>query len=156
MSASSEHNTAESSLVGISRDRVTYAAADASGAHDLPPLEHRGDWSPRRAVLYPNVYVWFVFLAALDIVFTWMILHREGSELNWLASLVIEHGGVYGVAAYKFGLAVVVITVCEIVGRRRYSIGRRLAKAAVVLTAVPVVVGITQLLADTFRQPPPL
>lgn len=121
---------------------------------DMPPPEHRGPWSPTRPVLYPNVYVWFLFVAALDLICTWMILALGGAELNWLARLVIDAGGLWGTSAYKFGLAVIIIGVCEFVGRRRFALGRRLAKTAVLITCVPVVVAMTQLIASAMHPHP--
>ncbi|MBK8915844.1 MAG: hypothetical protein IPM64_14840 [Phycisphaerales bacterium] len=118
---------------------------DEAGA-DLPPPGQRGPWSMRHPVLYPWVYIWFVLLAALDIICTWKIISLGGSEANWLADIVIRHGGVVGTSAYKFGLTVIIILVCEFVGRRRYTTGRRLAKTAVWITCIPVFVALVQMM----------
>jgi len=129
----------------------------------------------RRHVLYPNAYVWFVFLAALDIMCTYMIMHpalfhhpsREtigpanppsalhaeprGRELNPLAAGIIDQYGVPGKVVYKFSLVILVIVICEIVGRVKFASGKRLAEWAVALTAIPVVVAIVQMAVDTFK-----
>lgn len=104
----------------------------------------------RRTVLYPDVYVWFVFLASLDIMCTWMILHLDGREENPLAEWIIEHGGLPGTSAFKLGVTLFVIGLCEVVGRRRVAAGRQLAEWCVALTAMPVVVALAQLLAEKF------
>ena len=133
-----------------------------------------------RPVLYPNIYVWFVFVAALDIMCTYIILHPvlfpdvlppaampttddldehfiyalepRGREVNWLAAWVIEHGGMPGKVAYKFSLVMLIVLICEVVGHQRYRLGRKLAEWSVAITAVPVVVAIVQILRDIIHQ----
>jgi hypothetical protein len=95
-----------------------------------------------RPVLFPQAYSWFVALAAIDFLFTMVILQDpNGRELNVLADWVIQHSGVYGTAAYKFGLVLLVVLICEIVGRRRLRTGQVLARSAAIVTAFPVLVG---------------
>lgn len=113
-------------------------------------------------VLYPTSYTWFVFLAALDILLTYLIMHPmvfsvdndgiipRGVEVNALANEVIERWGVPGMAVFKFALVVLVIGVCELIGRRRDAAGRRLAEWAVAITAIPVVVAAVQIGVDLF------
>jgi len=108
----------------------------------------------KRKVLYPNAYVWFVLLAALDLMFTWIILHNDGHELNILADWVIQRFDLYGVVAYKFLLVLGVVAICEVIGRRNHRVGLRLAHWAVILTTVPVVVGLVNLLAAGDAAPP--
>ena len=132
-----------------------------------PPRDPINAVRRARAVLYPNIYVWYVFLAALDIMFTYLILHpvfsvphdptatapvyeEHGEEVNLLADWVIQHGGVPGMVAYKFVLVALVIGICEFVGRRSDRVGRKLAKWAVALNAFPVVVALAQLSWATF------
>lgn len=101
-------------------------------------------------VLYPDTYVWLVFLASLDIMMTWIILSPPfyGYEVNWLANLVIRSGGLRATVLYKFGLIVLVILICEGVGRHRPQTGARLAAWCVALQCIPVVVAFAQLLID--------
>lgn len=96
---------------------------------------------PFRAVLYPELYTWFVFLAALDLLLTWMILHADGREVNIVADWVIQRFNLPGVVLFKFIIVALVVTICEVVGRFSEPVGRKLARWAVVLTAFPVVVG---------------
>lgn len=132
----------------------------------------------RRHVLYPNAYVWFVFLAAMDVMCTYLVMHpglfyqpdaaeqaviaatdgepvieREprGRELNPLAAGIIERYGVPGKVVYKFSLVMLVIVICEIVGRVKYATGQRLAEWAVALTSIPVVVAIVQMVVDRYK-----
>ncbi|TWT44208.1 hypothetical protein RAS1_06170 [Phycisphaerae bacterium RAS1] len=101
-------------------------------------------WSP---VLYPGPYTWFVFLAGLDLLLTWVILHLDGGrEVNILADWVIQRFGVAGSAIYKGGLVSLVVCICEFIGRRHPQRGLRLAKWAVAVTAFPVVLACTFLL----------
>ena len=52
------------------REQSETAAPGAMESSVSPPAT---GW--KRSVLYPNAYVWFVFLAALDIMLTYLILH---------------------------------------------------------------------------------
>ncbi len=137
--------------------------------------ESRGKSTPGGArALYPNAYAWFIFLAALDILLTYLILHplfsspqvygigpdtantaeqpvdyhERGQEVNALADWVIREHDVPGMVAYKFTLVVIIIVVCEVVGRRRDGLGRRLAEWSAAITSIPVVVALIQLGAD--------
>jgi hypothetical protein len=116
------------------------------GADPPPVLSYAAAAPPSRAVLYPGTYTWFVFLASLDVMLTWIILHFDGSELNVLADWIIRHYDLRGIVVYKFALIVLVVLVCEVVGRRRYATGLRLARWAVALTAFPIVVAVVHLL----------
>lgn len=124
---------------------ISLAAGDSAALADRQP-GFTADmlWSP---VLYPGPYTWFVFLAALDLLFTWVILHLDGGrEVNILADWVIQRYGVVGSALYKAGLVGLVVCICEVVGRRRPQRGLRLAKWAVAVTAFPVILACTFLL----------
>lgn len=101
-----------------------------------------------RPILYPAVYRWVILAAALDVVCTYIILSSGGAELNGLARRVIDFGGLPAMLAFKFAIIGLVIGICEVVGRRHDDTGRRLARAAVVLNAFPVVVGSTQLVMN--------
>lgn len=112
-------------------------AADALAQPRVPIL--------RAPVLYPNSYVWYVFFASLDIMMTWIILHLDGREVNWLARMVIETGGLAGTVLYKFALVLLVVVICEIVGRFNDAKGRKLAEWSVAITIVPVAFAALQL-----------
>lgn len=117
--------------------------------HNQPPAAPPGAKPPRAArgaALYPDTYVWFILFASMDVMLTWIILHEGGSELNAIADWIIWHFDLYGVVAYKFLLVVVVVAICEYIGRRNPVRGRKLAQWAVMISLFPVVVGATQLL----------
>lgn len=90
-------------------------------------------------VRYPTAYSWFVLISAMDVMLTWVILYFGGTEVNPIASLVIEHWALPGAIAFKFGLTLFVIIVCEIVGRHHDRKGRWLAVTAVVISSMPVI-----------------
>ncbi len=98
-------------------------------------------------MLYATAYKWFVLTSAVDIVLTWFILLLGGSEVNILADAVIAHAGLRGILIYKFCLVILVVIVCEVIGRRRPRVGRNLARLAIVITALPVILSVTQLLS---------
>ncbi len=99
------------------------------------------------SVLYPEFYAWFVFLAALDVMLTWIILYFDGSELNALANWIIDRNGMAGVVCYKFVIVAFVLSMCELIGRRNGGAGRKLAQLSVVITAFPVVLALMELFA---------
>jgi len=80
-------------------------------------------------MLYPDAYVWLVFLSALDVMLTWITLAWGGMETNALARPIIAHLGLVGIVIFKFALIVLVIVICESVGRRSNRAGRRFATA---------------------------
>ena len=99
---------------------------------------------------YQNQYVWFLFFASLDIMLTWAILKREGTEVNPVARLVIEMWDLPGAIAFKFSLMLVVITVSEVIGRRQDRTGRWLANVSVVVSSLPVFYSLALLVWHTF------
>jgi hypothetical protein len=98
-----------------------------------------------RPVLYPAIYPWFVVVAFLDILTTWIILNLGGSELNPLAARAIAVAGVAGMVLLKLAVVVLVLVICECVGRARTRTGRRLAWCSVALNCVPVGAALLQL-----------
>jgi hypothetical protein len=98
---------------------------------------------------YQNAYVWFVFVSALDIMLTWVILQSGGSEINPIADAVIQRFGLRGMVAFKFALVIFVIIMCEWMGRRSDRHGRKIAEWAVAVTSIPVVLSFVILIAAT-------
>lgn len=100
----------------------------------------------RRAVLFPDHYAWYVLASALDIMVTYAILNYfDGWEVNALAARLVERFDHWGLIALKFASVIVVVGVCETIGRVRPRLGRGLASAAILLGALPVGVGLLQL-----------
>jgi hypothetical protein len=98
-------------------------------------------------MLYQTAYKWFVYISALDVILTWVILVLGGKEVNVLADSVIAHAGLKGILIYKFCLVILVVLICEIIGRRRFRLGRNLARLAIVITALPVILSVAQLVS---------
>lgn len=121
--------------------------ADVASSETHPVATVESPQTPPGHVLYPNVYVWFVFLGAMDIMLTWTILHPVfgGHEVNLLAQFIIEHGGLVGTLLFKFGIVVGIVLICEFVGRRHPARGRWLAEWAVAITSIPVIVALIQI-----------
>ena len=97
------------------------------------------------SMLYQKAYKWFVYISALDVVLTWFILLLGGQEVNVVADAVIAHAGLGGILIYKFGLVVLVVLACEVIGRRRPSLGRGLAHWSIAVTAIPVLLSVIHL-----------
>src|SRR5947209_19739608 len=73
---------------------------------------------------YQDEYAWLVLVSALDIMLTWVILMLPGGgEANAIASYVIERYSLWGMIIYKFSLVVLVIVLCEVIGRRNDRAG---------------------------------
>lgn len=102
-----------------------------------------------RPVLYATMYPWILLVASLDVMLTTVVLTLGGVEANPLAAAVLQWGGVPAMTAYKFALIFFVILICEIVGTRTHSTGRRLAEWAVALNAIPVTFALALLAVAT-------
>lgn len=100
------------------------------------------------SVLFPNHYCWYIIASSMDIFLTYVILeHFQGWEVNRLANALIGLFGEWGLIGLKFSTVVVVIVICEYVGRRALRSGRLLARFAIAMAALPVGVGLLQLTA---------
>jgi hypothetical protein len=97
-------------------------------------------------VLYPHTYVWYVFVSALDVMFTAVLLHFGGREVNVLANWVLVRWDLAGMVMFKFVLVSFVICICEFVGRKRHRLGRDLGHWAVGITCIPVLLAALQLI----------
>src|SRR4051812_20172037 len=89
-------------------------------------------------MLYPNEYVWLIFVSALDIMLTWIVLWSGGREVNRLANAVVHRFGLPGLVAFKFALVGFVVVLCEWTGRRNPIAGRRLARISIAITCLPL------------------
>ena len=103
-----------------------------------------------RAALYPNHYVWFVFLSVLDVLLTSVALQHSAHEANPLAAWLLHRYGVGGLVLLKFTAVPIVIGLCEFIGRRKSGTGRRLAEWIVALAAIPIVVTFVLLIARLY------
>ncbi len=105
---------------------------------------------PRSPVLYPEHYLWYILASCLDILVTYVIVYRlGGSEVNQIAHNLLELFGHWGLIGLKFATVILVVAVCELVGRPRPALGRRIALSAIVISAMPVGSGLLQVLAWT-------
>ena len=88
---------------------------------------------------YQNAYVWLVLVSALDVILTALVLYVwQGDEVNPVAETIIRQKGFGWIVAFKLGMCVLVVVICEVVGRRDDRLGRQLAIVAVVINAFPV------------------
>lgn len=104
--------------------------------------------TPRQPVLYPDEYTWLLLVSAMDLMLTWLILQLGGREVNPVANAVLRMGGFGGMIVFKFAAVVVFVLACEAVGRMQWGRGRSLARVAVGISAVPIVVSLAQLAAS--------
>jgi len=115
------------------------AVGPAAAAATQSNIRRRPRWSG--GTLYPQPYLWYVFLSSMDVVFTWLILQSGGREVNAIADWILQTHDVRGIILLKFILLTFVVVVCEIVGRHNHATGLKLARWAVAISAFPVLVG---------------
>jgi len=103
------------------------------------PSEDVVPWLAVPEMRYQNAYVWLVLISFLDILLTFLVLYEwDGQEVNPIAHAIIVQMGFIWAALFKFAIVVLVIIICETVGRRRDRTGRLLSRATVVISALPV------------------
>ena len=96
-------------------------------------------WLALPEMRYQSAYVWLVLISFLDILLTFLVLYEwEGHEVNPIAHAIIVQMGFIWAALFKFAIVVLVIIICETVGRRRDRTGRRLSQVTVAISAFPV------------------
>ena len=100
---------------------------------------------------YQNAYLWFILVSSLDIILTWVILRKGGVEVNPIAEQVIDSWGLPGAIGFKFALMLFVIISCEIVGRTRDALARKLIILGILISSFPVVWSLTLLLLNWLR-----
>ncbi len=88
---------------------------------------------------YPNAYAWLILVSALDLILTLLVVYEwEGYEVNPIAKAVIDGMGFVWAIVFKFGIVVLVVIICDVIGRRDDRSGRTLAIGAVIINAIPV------------------
>lgn len=102
-----------------------------------PEQKPRFSWF--RAVLYPNFYLWLIFVSALDVILTRVVLFFGGKEVNPIADWILSEFGRMGLSIFKFIIVGVVIICCEIIGRRSWKVARNLAVVSILISLVPVI-----------------
>lgn len=99
----------------------------------------------RQPVLFPTRYGVYLTLAAMDILLTWLVLGVGGSEANAVAAWVINAGGLPGMTFFKFASVVIVLLICEYVGRKERDTAQTLTLAAVAISLIPIVIATIEL-----------
>ncbi|MCC5828401.1 MAG: hypothetical protein JJU36_03040 [Phycisphaeraceae bacterium] len=111
------------------------------------------DWyaTIHEPAMFPTAYTWFVVLSAFDLLLTSLILHLGGREVNVIANAVLMQWDLLGLTIYKFSLVLLVIVLCEMIGRLKEHLGRMVSGLAVAITAFPVVAATVQLVLYYFH-----
>ena len=89
-------------------------------------------------VRHPNLYLWLIFVSALDVILTRVVLFFGGKEINPVADYVLLHWGRLGMSLFKFLIIGFVIIVCEYIATRSARVSRRLAITSILISLVPV------------------
>jgi hypothetical protein len=98
-----------------------------------------------RPATFTAIYPWYILVAAMDVMLTWLILMLGGRELNGIAVLALDRAGLHGLIGLKFATVLTVIAICEFIAMKSPATARRLAAAAVAISTFPVVVGILEI-----------
>jgi|SoiMethySBSTD1v2_1073268.scaffolds.fasta_scaffold925160_2 hypothetical protein len=112
-----------------------------------PPLIAPPTHGPihKRHVLYPDAYAWYVLASALDVMITVTVLvHFGAREVNTFAQWTIDLSGTWGLIALKFISVIVVVAICEHIGRKKMHLGRMLAIGAIFVSLLPVTAALSQ------------
>jgi hypothetical protein len=64
--------------------------------------------------------------------------------VNTIADAAIQRFGFWGLIGLKFATVVLVVAICEHIGRKRPATGKRIAEWAVAISAIPVVIAVVQ------------
>lgn len=91
-------------------------------------------------LLFPKMYLWLVLASAMDIILTYIILNIGGTEVNPVADMVIAHHGLSGMIGFKYAFILLVIIICDHVGRNKPGTGRFLAEFIAVVSMAPIIV----------------
>jgi len=106
----------------------------------------------RRHVLYPDRYAWYVLASALDVMVTVTVLvHLGAREVNSFAQWSIDRFGTWGLIGLKFLSVILVVAICEYIGRRHRRGGAALATLAIFLSLTPVAAALTQVVYLTVK-----
>lgn len=101
-----------------------------------------------KRAMYPDHYAWYILASSLDVMVTYFIIWRLGGrEVNAVANHLLEMFGHWGLILLKFSSIIVVVAICEWLGRLNVSRGRMLATAAIIISAFPVGAGLVQIFA---------
>ena len=92
-----------------------------------------------KPIQFPRMYSGYIALATLDVLLTTYILHNGGREANPVAAWVIEQGDVTAMAFFKYATVFVVLISCEWIAASNFDTGRRVARGAIALSVVPIV-----------------
>lgn len=133
-------------VIGSSDAGSPAADPDPAASHQPNARASQLELFLARPVLFPDRYAWYVLVCFLDLIITNTILSRFGGvEVNGLAHRVIEAAGFPGLIAFKVASILLVVSICEIIGRRRISTARRLSEWGIALSAIPVIIGLLQI-----------
>jgi hypothetical protein len=91
-------------------------------------------------VLFPYTYLALIFVSALDVIFTYVVLLIGGVEVNPIANAVLHGPAEFdGLIAFKFAVVGLVVLLCEFIGRHAVETARRLSRWGVAISSFPVV-----------------
>lgn len=103
---------------------------------DPPAVVHQAG----RTVRFSYFYLALVFVSALDLILTYIVILIGGIEVNPIANAVLQSpADFHGLIVYKFLIVAAVVLICEFISRHADATGRRLAGWAVAISAFPVV-----------------
>ena len=128
---------------------MAYASADATAAIALPstalglgaPADRVASATADADARLPRWFTpAFVAVSLMDLLLTWVILNVHfGTEANPIAKLILDTAGFPGLTLYKLTLVTLVLATTHQLLAQSPTAAKRLALAAVTLSATPVV-----------------
>ncbi|MDA1008643.1 MAG: DUF5658 family protein [Planctomycetota bacterium] len=88
---------------------------------------------------YAPLIVVLLFVSALDVILTHVIIDRGGIEINPVANLVFEHWSVFGLAAFKYALVTFYIIIVQQIATMKEATAYRTMVAGIAISCMPVV-----------------
>ncbi|MBL0927710.1 MAG: hypothetical protein IBJ11_08670 [Phycisphaerales bacterium] len=92
----------------------------------------------RTPVMYPRAFAAYIGLSAADVLLTSACFNHGAYEANVVAGLFLRWGGEEGMAMFKFSTVMLVLLICQLVGRERTDVGRGVVHCACFVSALPV------------------
>lgn len=112
---------------------------DDSSQNKKPPVPSVMRWLFQRNLPLENETLWFVFVSALDIFFTYLLVgYFNFRESNPVAEYILNHWGMRGVVYFKMSTVAVVAVIAQIIAPKSMITARRLLQFATLIVGAVV------------------
>lgn len=106
----------------------------------------------RNPLLFPEAVALFIAAGMLDFAMTSFVITVLGAaEVNPIARIALDTAGVPALAVLKLATIGVVVSSCQLIGRRDERRGRQLANIAAAVAFFPVMFTVGQMISIVLR-----